>query len=541
MTMNEEMQEQPEQQRDFEWYLSILRRRHMHFLITLLVVWMVVWGTSWVIPPKYKSNTLIIVEQPTMPKSYVEPNVSGDVRERLQSITEQILSRTHLLTIIQKMNLYENSRGVRTVDDKIAMMRKDIDIEVVRDPQNDQISAFRIYYTSHDPHVARNVTGELTNLFIKENLETRQQESEDTTKFLRAQVSSAQANLADQEAKVREFEAQHEGELPTQQTSNLQILSGLQSQLQNEQDALNTAQQQRVYYQAMIDQYRGSHNLTQGSLKPGEATTPIGAIDQELVKLRAQLADLRSRYTDRHPDVVAVQEQIAEKVNLRQKLVADEKKNGAGSKQQLQTSNTDEETASPMNAVLAQMQGQLESTRLEIENRKKSIASLQSRIGQYQSRLNAEPIAEQKLAELTRGYEQSKENYDDLLKKENGSEMATSMEQMQQGQRFTMLDPPSLPLNPDFPNPLKFCAYGLLAGLCLGLVVVASFEFFDDRVQTERQIKWLLPVTVIWDIPTAQSEKDLKNAKARLVMGLVTGVLVITTILAGAVFSYLRG
>ncbi len=539
--MNEEMQEEPEQQRDLEWYLSILRRRHMHFLITLLIVWAAVWGASWVIPPTYKSNTLIIVEQPTMPKSYVEPNVSGDLQERLQSITEQILSRTHLITIIQKLQLYEHSRGARTVDDKIALMRKDIDIEVVRDPQNDQISAFRIFYSSRDPQVARSVTGELTDLFIKENLQSRQQASEDTTKFLRSQVSNARESLSDQEAKVREFEAQHEGELPTQQASNLQILSGLQSQLQNEQDSLNTAQQQRVYFQAMIDQYRGSHNSMQSSLKSGEGLSPIAALDQELMKLRAQLADLRSRYTDRYPDVVAVQDQIAEKVKLRQKLVAEERKSGAGTKQPLQASNAGEESDPQMNPVLAQLQGQLESNRLEIENRKKSIASLQGRIGEYQSRLNAEPIVEQKLAELTRGYEQSKENYDDLLKKESGSAMATSMEQMQQGQRFTMLDPPSLPLNPDFPNRLKFCAYGLAAGLFLGLAVVAAFEFFDDRVQTERQIRSLLPVTLIWDIPAVQSEDDLRKAKSRLVMGVVTSVFVITTILAGAVFSYLRG
>ena len=539
--MNEEMQEEPEQQRDLEWYLSILRRRHMHFLITLLIVWAAVWGASWVIPPTYKSNTLIIVEQPTMPKSYVEPNVSGDLQERLQSITEQILSRTHLISIIQKLQLYEHSRGARTVDDKIALMRKDIDIEVVRDPQNDQISAFRIFYSSRDPQVARRVTGELTDLFIKENLQSRQQASEDTTKFLRSQVSNARESLSDQEAKVREFEAQHEGELPTQQASNLQILSGLQSQLQNEQDSLNTAQQQRVYFQAMIDQYRGSHNSTQSSLKSGEGLSPIAAIDQELMKLRAQLADLRSRYTDRYPDVVAVQDQIAEKVKLRQRLVAEEKKSGAGTKQSLQASNTGEEIDPQMNPVLAQLQGQLESNRLEIENRKKSVTSLQGRIGEYQSRLNAEPIVEQKLAELTRGYEQSKENYDDLLKKESGSAMATSMEQMQQGQRFTMLDPPSLPLNPSFPNRLKFCAYGLIAGLFFGLAVIAAFEFFDDRVQTERQIRSLLPVTLIWDIPAVQSENDLRKAKARLVMGVVTSVFVITTILAGAVFSYLRG
>jgi len=108
---------------------------------------------------------------------------------------------------------------------------------------------------------------------------------------------------------------------------------------------------------------------------------------------------------------------------------------------------------------------------VEIANREVRSRSLKARINDYQGRLNLEPSTEQQLEELTRGYEQSKANYDDLLKKKDDSEMATSMETMQQGERFTMLDPPSLPSKPDFPDRLKFCGFGLAAGLALGLLV----------------------------------------------------------------------
>lgn len=539
--MVDDTQEKPEHQRDFEWYVSVLRRRHMYFLVSLLIGWLAVWGASWVIPPRYMSTTLILVEQPTMPKNYVEPNVTGNLQDRLQSITEQILSRTHLLSIIQKLDLYEHMRGVSTVDDKIARMRKDIDIELVRDPQNDQISAFRIYYSSYDPQIARNVTGELTDLFIKENLQTRQKESEQTTNFLQEQVANARVNLAQQEAKVRQFEGQHQGELPSQQASNLQILSGLQSQLQNEQDALNTAKQQRVYFQAMIDQYRGANGLTSSSAEIGEGTSQIFAVDRELLKLRTRLTELRTHYTDRHPDVIAAQDQVAAKEKLRQRLVAEEEKSGTSTDRPPDIVTAGVAMDPQMSAVLVQLQGQLQSNGLEIDNRDKSITSLKARIGEYQSRLNAQPIAEQQLAELTRGYEQSKQNYDELLKKESGSRMATSMEQMQQGQRFTTLDPPSLPSKPDFPDRLKFSAFGLIAGFGLGLAVVAGLEFFDDRIDTELQIRSLLPVNVMWEIPAVQSEMDLRQEKLRIALGLVTGMLVMATILGGTAFSYLRG
>ena len=112
------------------------------------------------------------------------------------------------------------------------------------------------------------------------------------------------------------------------------------------------------------------------------------------------------------------------------------------------------------------------------------------------------------MADLTRGYDQSKANYDELLKKENESSMATSMEQMQQGERFTMLDPPSLPVNPDFPNRLTFCGIGLGIGLAFGAIVVAGFEFLDDRLYREKEISALLPIAVISEIPKITNSLD---------------------------------
>jgi len=119
---------------DLPHYLGIIRRRHMQFLIPLLAGWIIVWGASWVLPSRYRSGTLILVEQPTMPKDYVTPNVNDDLQDRLRSITQQILSRTRLLHIIDQLNLYSDANGRLTADDKVERMRKDIgEIELVHD------------------------------------------------------------------------------------------------------------------------------------------------------------------------------------------------------------------------------------------------------------------------------------------------------------------------------------------------------------------------------------------------------------------------
>jgi polysaccharide biosynthesis transport protein len=531
--MVDDLDEKSSESFDLEQYLGLVRRRHLQFLIPLFLGWLLVWGSSWILPRRYRSGTLILVEQPTMPKDYVTPNVNDDLQERLQSITQQILSRTRLLRIIDQMNLY--SERAQT-DEKVDRMRKEIEIELVRGAR-DQITAFNIYYTSRDPRLAQKVTSELSNLFINENIEVRQQQSEDTTKFLESQMETARASLNEQEEKIRQFKAQHVGELPAQLETNLQILSGMQSQLRTEEDSLNTAKQQRVYLQTLIDQYRSLQTPAKGS---DGTSVGLPALDQELDRLKTRLADLTSHYTERHPDVRKLKEQIAETERMRDKLLADLKAHPAGTHPGSNDPATLPDDPAQASALL-QVQGQLQANQVEIANRERSIAATKVKVEEYQARLNQEPVREQQLADLTRGYEQSKVNYDSLLKKKNESAMATSMELLQQGERFRVLDPPSFPQKPDFPNRLKFCAFGLGVGIMLGIVVAGAFEMMDDRVHNERELKNLLPAEVIADIPAILSPVDEAKGRRNALVGWATAALVFVTILAGTAISYLRG
>jgi len=518
---------------NLQQYVDVIRRRHMYFLIPFFLGWLAVWSASWVLPSRYRSGTLILVEQPSMPRDYVTPNVTDDLQTRLQSITQQILSRTRLLHIIDELNLYADQRGHLNPDDLVERMRKDIEIELVRDERH-QITSFNIYYSSHDPHVAQQVTSELTNLFISENLELRQQKSEDTTKFLEQQLETARQALAEQEEKVRVYKDQHVGELPTQLASNLQILTGLQSQLQNEEDGLNADRQQNAYLQSMLEQSRSSQRPT----KTGDGT-PVGipALDQELDKLKAQLADLTSRYTERHPDVQNLKEQIAKTEKMREHAIADQR---AGATTTSGSGNPLASTPDDAPATI-QLQGQLKANQIDIANKEHEIAALKAKINDYQGRLNQEPIREQQFADLTRGYEQSKANYDDLLKKKNSSQMATSMELLQQGEHFQMIDPPSLPLKPDFPNRLKFCAIGLGIGLALGGALAGGTEFLDDRLYNEKALKELLPVTVLSEIPAITSPEEERKQEQKLWLRWAAAGLVFAAILAGSAISYFRG
>jgi polysaccharide chain length determinant protein (PEP-CTERM system associated) len=534
--MPDELEEKSEQF-DYRQYLGVWRRRHFHFLIPLFVGWAVVWGASWVLPKRYVSSTLILVEQSTMPKDYVTPNVNDDLQDRLQSISQQILSRTRLLHIIDQFGLYGGEHGQRSPDEKVESMRKDILIDLERDPR-EQISSFNVSYQARDPRLAQRVTSELTNLFINENLEVRQQHSEDTTKFLESQLETARQSLSEQENRIRQFKGQYVGEMPGQLASNLQILSGLQAHLQNEEDSLNAARQQHVYLQTLADQYRAMQGTTRGS---DGVVVGLPALDQELDREKTELADLRSRYTDRHPDVRKLKEKIAETEKMRTQMLASMKTKGQESAAGNSDSNSPAVVDNAQASLVAQIQSQLRSNQLEITNREHSIAELKAKVDQYQGRLNQEPVREQQLADLTRGYEQSKATYDELLKKKNESAMATSMELLQQGERFRIVDPPSFPQKPDFPNRLKFCGIGLGAGLLLGIIVVFLFEMIDDRLYEVKEIRSLLPADVIGEIPGIVNDEDTRRAQRNLWFGWATAGFVGVVILAGSAFSYWRG
>jgi polysaccharide biosynthesis transport protein len=530
--MVEEFEEKPLESLDLEQYSALVSRRRWHILIPLLFGWLAVWGAGWVLPSVYKSGTLILVEQPSMPRDYVVPNINDDIQDRLESITEQILSRTRLLHIIHELNLYASERKRVTSDELVERMRKDISIELVRDERNRELTAFNVYYSSSDPHIAQRVTSELTGLFISGNLEVRRQQSQETTKFLESQLEAAGETLALQEEKVREFKDQHPGELPAQLGTNLQILSGLQSQLQTQEDALNTAKQQSAYLQSLVGQYETGW---------GSGDDLASQRLLALSKLKAQLANLRSLYTDQYPDVRRLKEQIAMTEEMGEHATAKTVSSSDSKTGKNARAMSRENVDLPRPAPLVQLEGQLRANQVEIKNRNFAIASLQAKINQYQSRLSREPVVEQQFADLSRGYDQSKEIYDDLLKKKNQSAMATSLELRQQGEHFSVIDPPSLPTKPDFPNHLKLCAVGLVVGLALAGVVAGGAEVLDDRLHCGKTLRKLLPVPLLAEVPVISNSEEQEAEKKSIALTWVFAGLVFTSMLGGFALSYLRG
>jgi len=520
---------------EFNEIKGMVSRRRWHFLVPFFCGWILVWGASWLIPSTYRSGTLILIEQPSVPEKYVVSNIDIDIQHQLDSITQQILSRTRLLRIIDNLGLYAQDRKHTSPDDLVEKMRKDIEIELTHSDDK-KLSAFNIYYASRDPKMAQLATSELANLFITENLEQRQERSENTTKFLQEQLDQARTKLAAQESKLRVFKDQHLGELPNQTQSNLQILAGLQGQVQANQDALNRAKQQNTYLESLINQYRA----IEGSSKSGATGGPVGLadIDKELDELKERLADLTSHYTDKHPDVRKTKEQIAQTEKMRARLVAD-------MNSQPKEANPDPVPAAasldPKSGPILELESQLKANRLEIANRETEIKDQQSKINQYQARLNMAPVMEQQYADVNRDYDQSKTDYEALLAKKNQSEMSTDLEKTQQGEHFRMLDPPNLPNRPYKPNRLMLCGAGLAVGFVLGGGFAFAQEQLSGIIYSEREIKKLVPFDVVAEIPTIESLEEQSSQRRSTWIAAAAAVVVVGFILLGSAVTYFYG
>jgi polysaccharide chain length determinant protein (PEP-CTERM system associated) len=521
----------------WEDYWAIAVRRRWWILLPLFLVWAAVWGVSWFLPAKYQSESLILVEQQKVPDQYVVPNVNTNLQVRLQNLTEQILSRTRLQDTIDRLHL---SYGGIGAGDPVEQMRNDINIELVSAPDHPgEYTAFKMRYSAGSPALAQRVNNELTSLFIAENVHVQRQLSENTTDFLEAQLGDARASMAEQEEKVAAFKAKHLGELPTQLESNMQILAGLQNQLQSAQQTMDAARQQKLYLESLLQQYR-SAETDFGGVNPmgGQPRT----LESQLAEMRLTLQDLRSRYTEGHPDVIALKQKIAQAEQLKKQRDSEmaaiqkdgTKAAGADSAALLDAQGG---TSSPM----MQVQSQLKANQLEISNIQKHEKELESQISGYQARLNLTPQTEQELTSISRGYEESKTNYNSLLQKQMQSQLATSLEHRQQGEQFRVIDPPSLPTKPWSPNHLRFSLGGLLAGICVGLCLTTALELTNVCVRQEKDLEGVVPVGILVGIPHLSTPSEELGRVREWWTELGTATVLVVMIALGNLYSLYKG
>jgi succinoglycan biosynthesis transport protein ExoP len=498
----------------------------------LVLGWVIGTTVGRILPRKYRSETVILIEQQKVPTSLVEPNIAVDLQQqRLQSITEQMLSRTGLLALIEKFHLYGGQVNYRDPDALAERMRKDIKIELIGAEGKRQLSAFQVSYSAPSPIIAREVTNELASRFINETLQDRKQLSEDTTSFLQTELDEARQSLAEQEEKLREFRTESSGDLPEQLQSNLQILAGLQNQLQDSTDALSHAQQHDIYLRSLYHQYQSSGATTASGLNVAHP------LETQLNILRAQLAELESRYTDSYPEVIAVKQEIS-------KLEAQQVRTASMRVSDPVTPNARDANIPPItsqdSAPMIQLSGELSANDLQIKSEKAKVQSLEKQIEIYQSRLNSAPAREEKAAAVNRDYDQSRTYYEALLNKKLQSEMATELEKRRQGEQFRMIDPANLPSRAYSPNQLVCSLAGLAGGLAVGLAIALLLGVLNARIYQAPELAEFIGFGYVLPLPVMATEQELALAHRRRVLEGTAAVVLAAVIPAITILDYYK-
>ena len=446
-------------------YIEIIRRRIWYLVIPFVLI---ILGTVLFVifaPRLYKASTLVLVSPQQVPEALVHTTVTSRIEERLQSIAQEVMSRTRLEQVIAEFRLYQKESKTLSKEEIVEKMQKDIKVELPT--KRDEKGFFTISYIGKDPQVVTGVTNRLTSLFIEENLRVREKQAVGTTEFLASELTTTKTKLEQLEAALTQYKRQHMGELPEQRDTNLKILEQLQLQYQRIGENLRAAQDRKLYIQKQLSDLElpisaggGTPALGKETLLSSGRSSPdpgmTGSYESQKDALNRQLDELTSKYTATHPDVIAAKRKLAE---LEKKKETYNVKNDPRHKE---------------------LRNQLVIIDIEIKRFRSEEAQISGQMNRYRGRIENVPSREQEMASLARDYQNTRETHELLMKKNQDAQQAENLERRQKGEQFRIIDPARLPEKPFSPDIPKV----LLIGLALS--IGGSFGLAFIREQMDR-------------------------------------------------------
>ena len=453
--------------RDFRSLIELPMHRPFHMIIPSVLVFATAIALAFTLPKRFRSSTQIMLEHQQVPDSVIPKLVTREGGHRLATIKQELLSRGRLERLIQETDPYPRKDGKPVpIGALVERLRADASITVKGD------DSFTIEFVHRNPKKAQEVTNGLAQLFIEETAEEHQRQVAEANDFIQTQLAEARKELEEKETLVRRYKERNMGSLPTQLPANLSTLQRLQLEQQAVEENLRMNQERQASLQRSLAEHETGTAPVSGS--PND---PVN----ELAQLRGQLAALRGRYTDEHPDVRAMQARV-------QQLEAEVASRPAGA------------APPPVDGALRTQLAQAEGEVARLQTRR---ADIEQQLTQFQARVEQTPRIEQELLSLERDYQKLQENYLTLLKTKMDAELASSLEQRWKREMFKTLDPANLPDRPFFPNVYQFLLGGLVLGLMAGFGTCLAAEFLDASIKNRMELEALLPYPVLVTITHA--------------------------------------
>ena len=461
------------------------RRKCLIFCLFTVIFCLSIYLSS-ILPAVYRSNTLILVTPQKLPSSFITSTVTTNVNERMQSIIQEILSRTNLERIVQEYKLYPNTR---IMEDRVSSLRASVNVNLRRS------NVFQLSFDSQNPETAKQLAGRLASLFIEQNLQVREQQAMGTKNFINTEAERLRAELEEQEADVNRYRAAHRFELPDQLDANLRTLEQLRGEMQASLGRLASLRERKgtLEKQLVEVEIAGPEVVsTRGADGQASLTDVTGQFRKK------ELDNLLRRYSDKHPDVIRLKNEIANSED--QTKSAD--KDSLGSRM------------TPMISPLAEvLRKQIAGLNSEATSVQTQVDNVRGAIEKYQLRIDNTPVRGIELSKISRSHDITLKKYQDLLGKGLESELSENMEKKQKGEQFQIIDPANFPVKPFKPNRQRIVLVGLLIGLGAGFGLAFLFETLDRSFKHSEDLTGYIDLPVLATLPAILTRGNLLDER----------------------------
>ncbi|MDD2658567.1 MAG: Wzz/FepE/Etk N-terminal domain-containing protein [Methylococcales bacterium] len=552
---------------DIKDYLKIIKRRSKFLLIPFVVISILSIMLSVVLPPVYRSMATILIEEQEIPTELVRSTVTTFADQRIQTISQRIMTRANLMEIVNKFDLYPKERKSKPEEIILEKMRKLIVVEPVSanviDPRNGQPSqatiAFTLSFDYKDPGLAQKTANELTSLFLKENIKSRTESAQNAALFLSEESRRLKDKIQQTQSQLAAFKEKNLNQLPQISQLNQQELTSLNGQLLTLDSQERSLHERQFYLEgelAQIDPNALAVNATGNrvfdmkdrlkvleseypSLQAGySATHPdvikakreieslkkqiggntdLNKIYAELTNKKAELASLLKQYSDKHPDVLKLQKQIS---TLQQSMLTAQETEATGTSVQ------------PDNPAYITLKAQLQSIQAELQSLGFTRSQLNKKIDDLRQSLRQAPMVEKEYTDLIQELDNTNLRYREVSAREMEAQISQQLELERKGERFTLIDPPQEPLEPISPNRAAILFLGFVFAIASGLGSVFLAEMLGSTINNEKTITAILGVPPLSSIPYLESREESETYKKRrfIMIGAALIALVVAVI-----------
>jgi uncharacterized protein involved in exopolysaccharide biosynthesis len=542
---------------DFEDFVDIARRNKSWLFGPLWagVVLSTVVAFLW--PDTYVSSALIRITSSQVPDRLVQANLNQMLGERINAISQGVLSRSTLTNIIQTHDLYPSEKKRLPMEDIIETMRtRHIRIGLVNAQQGTRaVGAFPVSFQYHDRYLAQKVTQDLVSRLINENERETISQSQQTTDFLTQEVEKAKQKLDEIESRVAEFKIRNAGTLPDDQSVNFSAMNSLDQRIGQINASISRVNQDKLLMESNIRILK--EQLTKATelasvvpVDPARAQAKNEELqrkEREIAAVEQSLAQAREMYRDTHPDVRRLESNLQimrrQRDDLRradqQAREEEDRKHAETAKRTVQRKVAPTKEMTTLDANIRQLETLIQAKSVELQDLNSEMDRVSQQARSYQTRITSAPLSSQAYAQLNRDYEQAKLSYNSLKMKQDESARGTAIIRNKQGETLDLLDQASLPVTPSEPRRSMIIGAGSIVGLLLGVVIVGVREMKDTTLKNLKDVRAYTQLTVLGCVPLLEEDIVVKRRKRVSLLGWCTAIVLGVAVMGGAVAYYM--